>query len=355
MELQKFLELTVNNNASDLHLRVPSPPVFRIDGALVTGEDPSPLTSEDIEKVFDEITTEEQKAVFRENLELDFAWSVPGIARFRVSVLKQRGTLSIAFRLVPLEVFTIEDLGLPEILKQLVLKPRGLILVTGPTGSGKSTTLAAMINHLNENVRRNVITIEDPIEYLHPNKKCLVAQRDLGDDTRSFATALVHALRHDPDVIVVGEMRDLDTIATAITAAETGHLVLGTLHTTDASQTVDRMIDIFPPSQQQQIRIQLAQVLEGVISQTLVPRIGGGRVAACEILIATYAVRNLIREGKTFQLANVMQLGSKDGMQTLDQALSDLVRRYVVTEEEALMKSSNPEQVKKIAPYATAV
>lgn len=351
MDHQELLKLAVDMGASDLHLRVPSVPIFRIDGSLVPQEGAAPLNADDIEKVFEAITSEEQKNTFREKLELDFAWSVPGLARFRVSVMRQRGTLSIAFRQVPLEIYSIEGLGLPVILEQLVLKPRGLILVTGPTGSGKSTTMAAMINHLNENSRRNVITIEDPIEYLHPNKKCIIAQRDLGDDTLSFATALVHALRHDPDVIVVGEMRDLDTIATAITAAETGHLVMGTLHTTDASQTVDRIIDIFPPAQQQQIRVQLAQVLEGVISQTLVPRIGGGRIAACEILMATYAVRNLIREGKTFQLSNVMQLGSKDGMQTLDQALSDLVKRGVVTEEEAMMKSSNPEQVKKLAPY----
>jgi twitching motility protein PilT len=352
MNLQELLQLTVDMGASDLHLRVPSPPMLRVDGTLVAQEGAQPLTAGEIEEIFDEITTGEQKNTFREELELDFAWSVSGLARFRVSVLRQRGTLSIAFRQVPLEVFSIDDLGLPGILEELVLKPRGLILVTGPTGSGKSTTMAAMINHLNENARRNVITIEDPIEYLHPNKKCIIAQRDLGDDTRSFSTALIHALRHDPDVIVVGEMRDLDTIATAITAAETGHLVLGTLHTTDAAQTVDRIIDIFPPNQQQQIRVQLAQVLEGVISQTLVPRIGSGRIAACEILIATYAVRNLIREGKTFQLANVMQLGSKDGMQTLDQALAGMVKDRTITEEEAVMKSSNPEQVKKLAIYS---
>ncbi len=355
MELKELLELTVDKGASDLHLRVPSPPVLRVDGTLLPQEEFSSLTLEDIEKVFVEMTTEEQRSAFAENLELDFAYSVPGLARFRVSVLRQRGTPSIAFRLVPFEVLSIDELGLPEILKQLVLKPRGLILVTGPTGSGKSTTLAAMIDHLNENDRRNVITIEDPIEYLHPNKKCIIAQRDLGDDTKSFAIALVHALRHDPDVIVVGEMRDLDTIATAITAAETGHLVLGTLHTTDAAQTVDRMIDIFPSGQQQQIRLQLAQVLEAVLSQTLLPGIGGGRVAAFEILYTTYAVRNLIRDGKTFQLPNLMQLGSKDGMQTLDQALADLVRRRMVTEEEALMKSSNPEQLKKLLPYAAGV
>jgi len=230
----ELLKLTVDKKASDLHLRVPSPPVFRIDGTLVPQEDLSPVTAEDIEMIFEYITTPEQRNTFLSELELDFAYSVPGLARFRVSVMKQRNTLSIAFRMVPFKVFTIDELGLPQICKELILKPRGLILVTGPTGSGKSTTMAAMIDHLNESDSRNVITIEDPIEYLHRNKKCLIAQRDLGDDTRSFSTALVHALRHDPDVIVVGEMRDLETVATAIRAAETGHLVLGTLHTTDA-------------------------------------------------------------------------------------------------------------------------
>jgi twitching motility protein PilT len=249
---------------------------------------------------------------------------------------------------VPFEVPSIDKLGLPQICKALVLKPRGLILVTGPTGSGKSTTLAAMIDYLNQTESRNVISIEAPIEYLHRNKKSIIVQRDLGYDTRSFAAALVHSLRHDPDVIVLGEMRDLETIASAITAAETGHLVLTTLHTSDASQTVDRVIDVFPPAQQQQVRLQLSQVLEAVLSQALLRRIGGGRVAAFEIMVATPAVRNLIREGKTFQLANAMQLGAKDGMQTLDQALTELVKRRIVSEEEAISKSSNPEQLSKL-------
>ena len=355
MQLSELLQLTVDKGASDLHLRVPSPPVLRIDGTLLPQENMLSLTPEDTIKVFEEITTEEQRNDFADKLELNFAYSVPNVARFRVNVLKQRGSLSIAFRLVPLKVYSIDELGLPKILKKLVLKPRGLILVTGPTGSGKSTTMAAMINHLNENQRRNVITIEDPIEYLHPNKKCIIAQRDMGDDTRSFSAALINALRHDPDVIVVGEMRDLDTIATAITAAETGHLVLGTLHTTDAAQTIERLVDIFSPAQQQQIRLQLALVLEAVLSQTLVPRIGEGRVAALEILIATQAVRNLIREGKTFQLNNAMQLGSVDGMQTLEQALTELVRSEVIPQEEAMMKSSNPEHIKKLFQQAVGV
>jgi twitching motility protein PilT len=347
MQLTELFERTLNNKASDLHLRVPSPPVLRIDGGLEPQTDLPALTVEDVQKVFEEITTEEQRNIFAEKLELNFAYSVHGLARFRVNVLKQRGSLSIAFRLVPFKVFTIDELELPQILKRLILKPRGLILVTGPTGSGKSTTLAAMINHLNENESRNVITIEDPIEYLHPNKKCIIAQRDMGDDTKSFSIALINALRHDPDVIVIGEMRDLDTISTAITAAETGHLVLGTLHTVDAVQTVERIIDIFQPSQQQQIRVQLSQVLEAVISQTLVPRIGSGRIAAIEILIANQAVRNLIREGKTFQITNAMQLGSAEGMRTRDQALLDLVKREIVPREEAIIKSSSPDAISR--------
>ncbi len=352
MEIDELLKLTVDKGASDLHLKVPSPPVLRIDGVLIPQEDWPPVTPKDIEMVFEHITTQNQRETFLREMELDFAYSLPGLARFRVNALKQRGTMSFAFRLVPFEILSIDDLGLPQLLKELVLKPRGLILVTRPTGSGKSTTLAGMINHLNESKKQNVITIEDPIEFLYRDRRCIIAQRDLGDDTKSFATALIHALRHDPDVIVVGEMRDLETISTAIRAAETGHLVLGTLHTTDASQTVDRIIEIFPPSQQQQMRLQLSQVMEAVLSQALLPRVvGKGRVAAFEIMIANSAVRNLIREGKTFELANAMQLGAKDGMQTLDQALTDLIRKGTVTQEEAVMKSSHPERLKKALQF----
>jgi len=349
MQIDELLRLMVDKGASDLHLRVPSPPVLRIDGVLVPQEDLPPLNAKDIELIFQDITTPEQRSAFLKNLELDLAYSVSGLARFRVSVLRQRGTMSIAFRQVSFTIPTIDELGLPQLLKELVLKPRGLILITGPTGSGKTTTLAAMIDHLNENERRNVITIEDPIEYLYRNKKCIIAQRDLGDDTKSFATALIHALRHDPDVILVGEMRDLETIKTAITAAETGHLVLGTLHTTDAVQTVDRIIDVFPPDHQHQVRLQLSQVLEAVLAQTLLPRAGGrGRIAAFEILLATAAVRNLIRTSKTYELPSVMQLAGKGGMQTLNQTLANLVKEHTVTAEEAMMKSSEPEQLRKL-------
>jgi len=346
-----LLNRVVDQEASDLHLRVPSPPVLRIDGALVPQEDQAAMSPTDIEMIFEYITTPEQRHTFHEEKELDFAYSVPDLARFRVNVLQQRNTKSIAFRLVPFKVPSIEELRLPEICKDLILKPRGLILITGPTGSGKSTTIAAMIRHLNENDSKNIITIEDPIEYLHSNVKCLIAQRDLGDDTKSFDTALIHALRHDPDVIVVGEMRDLPTISTAIRAAETGHLVISTLHTTDAAQTVDRIIDVFPAEHQQQIRLQLSQALEAVLCQTLLPSIGGGRVAAFEILLANPAVRNLIREAKTFELHSVMQLNTSKGMQTLDDALVRLVKDGTVTEQEAIIKSSNPERLKKLLGF----
>jgi twitching motility protein PilT len=312
------------------------------------------LAPKDIETVFERITNAEQRNHFLTHFELDFAYSVSGVARFRVSVMRQRGSISIAFRLVPMDIPSIDGLGLPGICKELILKPRGIILVTGPTGSGKSTTMAAMVDHLNESDSRNIITIEDPIEYLHSSKKCLIAQRDLGEDTKSFEIALIHALRHDPDVIVVGEMRDLGTMSTALRAAETGHLVLGTLHTTDAPQTVDRVIDLFQPEQQSQIRQQLSQVLEAVLSQTLLPCVDGGRVAAMEIMIANSAIRNLIREGKTHELSSVMQLNNKDGMQILDQALADLVKEGIVTEAEALLKSSKPERMKKLLEFQHA-
>jgi twitching motility protein PilT len=352
MDVSELLKLMVERRASDLHLRVPSPPVLRIDGNLTPQEDLPPVTVNDVELAFEQISTAEQKGRFHLEKELDFAYSVPGLARFRVSVMQQRGTISLAFRLVPFEVPTIDELGLPQICRGLILKPRGLILVTGPTGSGKSTTMAAMIRHLNSNTARNVITIEDPIEYLHSNIKCLIAQRDLGDDTKSFDIALIHALRHDPDVIVVGELRDIETISTAMRAAETGHLVMGTLHTTDAPQTVDRVIDIFPANQQPQIRLQFSQIIEAVLSQTLLPRVDGkGRVGAFEIMTGSTAVRNLIREGKTFELHSVMQISSGEGMQTLDQALADLVRKKTVSLQEALMKSSYPERLKKLVEF----
>jgi twitching motility protein PilT len=341
MDIENLLRSVVQKEASDLHLRVFTPPVFRIDGDLIVQEEHNPLNIEDINHIFEQITSQEQRDTFNKSKELDFAYSIKGLSRFRVSVLRQRGTISMAFRLVPFQIRTIDELQLPQLCKELIQKPRGLILVTGPTGSGKSTTMAAMIDHLNNTLKRNIITIEDPIEYLHSNKKCLIAQRDLCDDTLSFDIALTHALRHDPDVIVVGEMRDLPTVTTALRAAETGHLVLGTLHTIDASQTVDRIIDMYPSEQQPQIRLQFSQVLVAILSQTLLPKYQSkGRVAAFEILLANPAVRNLIRDGKTYELTSIMQLNNAIGMQTLDQSLTNLVKHGLATRDEALLKSS---------------
>jgi twitching motility protein PilT len=345
---RQILELVIEKGATDLHVKVPSPPVLRIDSALVPQEECPPFTAKDIEGIFEEITTEEQREAFSREQELDFAYSVPGLARFRVNVLRQRGTMSLAFRRVPSSVPSVDELGLPQVCKTLILKPRGLVLVTGPAGSGKSTTLAAMINHLNENATRSVITIEDPIEYLFQDKKCLIRQRDMGDDTRSFSAALVHALRHDPDVIVIGEMRDLETISTAITAAETGHLVLATLHTLDAAQSIDRIIDVFPPEQQRQMRLQLSQVIEAILSQTLLPRIGGGRVAAFEVLLANNVIKRLIREEKIHEIGSSLEMGKLEGMHTLDQALAELVRSGVVAKEEAVRKTSSPIKLAKL-------
>jgi twitching motility protein PilT len=352
MEIDGLLKLMVDKGASDLHITVPSPPVLRIKGELIAQEDLPPVTPEDVECVFEQTTTEEQRVAFGSEQELDFAYSIAGLARFRVNVLQQRGTMSLAFRLIPFTVPTIDELGLPQICKELILKPRGLILVTGSAGSGKSSTLAAMINYLNDIEKRNVITIEDPIEFLFRNKNCIIRQRDLGHDTKSFYTALVHALRHDPDVIVIGEMRDLPTISTAMTAAETGHLVLGTLHTIDAAQSIDRITDIFPAAQQQQIRLQLSQVIEAVLSQMLLSRIEGGRIPAFEIMLATSGIRRLIREGKIFEIAANLETGASEGKQTMDQALADLVRRNMVTKEEAMMKSSNPAKLNELIQHS---
>jgi len=348
MDIDSLLKLMLDKGASDLHIKVPCPPVLRIDGELVRQENEPPVMPQDVRDVFEQIANQQQRDAFLAECELDFAYSIPGVARFRVSVMQQRGTMSLVFRMVPFQVPSIDELGLPPVCKELILKPRGLILITGAVGTGKSTTLAAMINHLNENSSRNVITIEDPIEFLFSDKKCLIRQRDLGDDTKSLPAALRHALRHDPDVIVVGEMRDLDTISTAITAAETGHLVLGTLHTVDVTQTVDRIIDVFSPAQQHQVRLQLAQVIEAVLSQTLVSCIGGGRTAALEIMIANSTIRKLIREERLLELSANIALSSQEGMQTLNKALADLVSRDVIAREEAVSKTSDPVDLNRL-------
>lgn len=346
---ERLLRIAIEKQASDLHLVANHPPVVRLRGGLVPLEGMPVLTAEDTQKAMESISTEKQREAFYRELEADFAYELKGPIRFRVNASFQQGTIALAFRLFPTDPPLIDRLGLPgEVSKSLVLKPRGLVLVTGPTGCGKTTTLAAMINYLNEKVAKKVITIEDPVEYPHISKKCLILQRELGQDTMSFASALKHALRQDPDVILVGEMRDLDTIATAITAAETGHLVLSTLHTRSCAETMDRIVDAFPPSQQHQISQQLALVLEGVLCQELLPRADGkGSVIAVEVMVATASIRNLIREGKTFQIPNYLQMGSAQGMQTLDQSLAQLVRKGIVTSEEALLRAQHPEELAK--------
>jgi twitching motility protein PilT len=347
MEIKSLLNLMVDAGASDLHLKVPCPPVLRINGSLVPQENMQSLRPNDISTFFDQLTTPEQRAIFEKDHELDFAYSINGLARFRINVLKQRGTLGMAIRMVPFRVASVDELDLPQICKEIIQKPCGLILVTGPTGSGKSTTLAAMINFLNLSTRRTVITIEDPIEFLYADQLCVIAQRDLGDDTRSYAQALKHALRHDPDVLVIGEMRDLETISIAITAAETGHLVLGTLHTINAAQTVERIIDAFPHDQQRQIRMQLAQILEAILSQRLVQRTCGGRIAAVEVLLVNPAIRSLILEQKTSEITNNIEMSSREGMQTLDQALAQLVSKGTIRLEDARSKCSNLTKLNK--------
>ncbi len=347
MDIHRLLQMTAEKGASDLHLLVPAVPTLRINGILIPIEDEAPLTPQDTEQAFKDITTETQRERFYNDLELDFAYSLSGLARFRVNIALQRGSICLSLRCVPVEVPTIEKFQLPEVCRELALKPRGLVLVTGPTGSGKSTTLAAMIHYLNGRERRKVITIEDPIEFLHKNDQCLITQRDLGDDTKSFAAALIHGLRQDPDVILVGEMRDLETMSTAITAAETGHLVLSTLHTIGSAATIDRIIDVFPAHQQPQIRAQLSLVLEGVLSQVLMPRLDGtGRVAAFEIMLRNYAIANLIRESRVYEIPSVIETSSQQGMQTLDQALKKLVDAGLVAIDEALMRAHKPLELK---------
>jgi twitching motility protein PilT len=348
MDIMNYLSQMVDLRASDLHIKAPTGPVYRIDGAL--DKDRShPITPEDVEMAFIKITTESQRNTFKLENELDFSYSIPGVARYRVNVQRQRGSLAIAFRIIPFKIPTAEELGLPDIIKRLVEKPRGLIIISGPTGSGKSTTLAAMIQHLNTTCFSSVTMIEDPIEYLFNDINCVILQRELGADTKSFPEALRRALRHDPDVIIVGEMRDYETVSTAIAAAETGHLVIGTLHTIDAPQTVDRLLDVFPPAQQHQVRAQFSQIIEAVVCQTLLPlKTGKGRVGAFEIMLANTAVRHLIREGKTHELQGIIQMNMSDGMQLLDSSLAELVLQGLVSREEAMLKSSNRDRLKNL-------
>ena len=350
--MKELLELVLQKKASDLHIGVGIPPVLRIDGKLVQTEY-EPLTPEDTKALIFSILTLEQRKILEQKLELDCSYGIEGIGRFRVNVYKDRKGLSAALRTISTKIPTFEQLNLPKVCQQICAKPRGLVLVTGPTGSGKSTTLAAMVGWINENRADHILTIEDPIEYIHESKRSVVNQRELGADTHSFDNALRAALREDPDVILIGEMRDLETIALALKAAETGHLVFGTLHTSSAAQTVDRIVDVFPPDQQQQIRIQLSNGLVAVFSQTLIPRINAqgqvdGRVMAMEILANTPAIANLIREGKTAQMYSSIQTGGRLGMITLENCLADLVKKKLIRPEDALAKSSRPEDLEKL-------
>jgi twitching motility protein PilT len=346
LSIDALLERMVARNASDLHVTVGTPPAMRVHGALERYQDVPDLSPEDTHQMLYRILSTEQQKLLEINRQIDFAHSIPGLARFRVNVFFQRGTLGAAFRLIPADIKTLEELGIPTTLHALTEKPRGLVLVTGPTGSGKSTTLAALIDEINRKRSEHILTIEDPVEFVHRHKRCIVNQREIGPDASSFAEALRAALREDPDVILLGEMRDLETISTAITAAETGHLVFATLHTQSAPSTVDRIIDAFPAAQQEQVRVQLAATLQGICTQALLPTPGGtGRVPALEILFPDDAVRNLIRQGKVEQVYSVMQTSTAKGMQTMEQSLADLVIRKVITLEDALSRSSRPEQL----------
>ncbi len=347
MQLDDLLKTATEMGASDLHLTANAPPIIRLHGHL---QQISALTlpRDIVAELANQVMSEDQKRVFEQKGEVDFSYAIYGFSRFRVNIFKQRGTPALSIRIVPPKIMTPDELGLPEIVKGLARKPYGLVLVTGPTGSGKSTTLAAMIDLLNKEVSGHIITLEDPIEFLHSHKNCIVNQREIGIDSKTFSSGLRAALREDPDIILVGEMRDLETISTAITAAETGHLVFATLHTSNATQTIDRIIDVFPPFQQNQIRIQLSLILQGIVSQTLIPRRDRpGRVVAVEVLVATAAVRNLIREGKTPQLQTVIQSGSKNGMQTMDSSLKDLYLKGIINYEEAYKRITDQDSFKQ--------
>lgn len=348
IHIDDLLRLVVEWKGSDLHLTVGVPPIIRVDGHL----QPTPydrVSPQEAQRMCYDILTDEQIQRFESTLELDFSYQVPRVARFRVNVFKERGNMAAALRIIPQRVPTIEDLGLPQILKEIASKPRGLVLVCGPTGSGKSTTLASMINHINSERSEHILTIEDPIEFVHPHKYSVVAQRELGMDTKSFAAALRSALREDPDVILVGEMRDQETMQLAVTAAETGHLVFATLHTNSAAQTVDRIVDVFPPGQQEQIRIQLSNNLEAVVVQQLMRRANQpGRVCALEIMLASPAVRNLVREGKSHQINSMIQISNNQGMQTMDQCLRDLYAKGAITYDDAITRAMQPEELKKM-------
>lgn len=348
LNMSDLLLMMVQKRASDLHLTSGTTPMLRIDGQIL----PTPfekLTPDICQRLIYSLLTDQQRQVFEAKSELDLSFGIKGVGRVRMNVFRQRGSVGAALRSIPSTFLTFEELGMPEVIYEVVGRPRGLILVTGPTGAGKSTTLASMIDYLNENRNGHIITIEDPIEYIHHHKKCIVNQREIGQDTTSFVSALKYVLRQDPDIILIGEMRDLETIQAAITIAETGHLVFATLHTNDSKSTINRIIDVFPSHQQNQVRNQLSLVLKAVLTQALIPHSSGtGRVLACEILIITSAIENLIREGKIEQIPMLMQTGGKFGMQTFNQAIADLVARRKITQKQALEYSSDPEELVKL-------
>lgn len=348
IRIETLLDEVIKKKASDLHLQVGVPPMLRVDGSLVPATGAEALTEDGIEKLIFALMDEEQKAILLKDKEFDFSFAFGDLGRFRVNAFHERGNLACALRLIPNEIPTIENLGLPPVVTKFADFPRGLVLVTGPTGSGKSTSLAALINKINTEQARHIITIEDPIEYTHRSKSSLIVQREVHYDTFSFSAALRSSLREDPDVVLIGEMRDLETIASAITIAETGHLVFATLHTNSAAQSIDRMVDVFPPHQQPQIRAQLSNILMAVCSQRLVPTIGGGRVAAAEILVVTPAVRNIIREGKTHQLDAVIQTGAEFGMQSMDKQLASLVHSGTISYDEARMVAVDIDELDRL-------